>query len=162
MTSIFQRIPDSNVTLVHTRDASVMLRLALLRPWMIAEVKAQAMVLARRLLPRVPIAGTARKGRKGWRIYICPSHMGDLTMDQVIAHESYHTLPIIGWCEIAAHFVGGLHRRPERFSWRYALHDVLMFAITRPIRLACELAFISTIITALTILIQWGRMFSQV
>jgi hypothetical protein len=146
MSRIFQRIPGTNVTLVKSRDISVMQRLALVRPWISRSARTGALLL----LSRHPIAGTVAKSRKGWRIYVSPLHAGGMTLSQIIAHERFHTLPVAGLSEIAAHFWGGLHRRPGRLSWKYGLHDVLTLAFQRPVRFITELIALPLLILALS------------
>lgn len=147
--SLFTRIPGTNITLVGDSSSAAN---------RVSQMLTRIMFFRTRKSGRCQmvspfIAGTVAKGRKGWRIYISQPVMAcsDITFSQIVAHERFHTFPVIGLSEIAAHFFGGLHRRPGKHSWKYAIHEVLALAILRPLRFWAEITLLAAILTLLLI-----------
>ena len=91
MMKIFEHLPASNIVLVHSYNPQVMLKLALVRPWLKATHRSAIVDLLQQL-PLPAIAGTVARGRKGWRIYLAASYLksGNMTFDQIVAHERWN------------------------------------------------------------------------
>lgn len=142
MPTLFQRFPG-NVT--HVGDGAS-------SPYLINTLVGRVFRID---APLNPVAGAAIKGRKGWRIYISMREIqcGDTTYHQILAHEKYHTNPIIGRSEIIAHFIGGLRRRKGKLSWRYAIYEVLRLATERRSRFVVELTIFALLATSLLLLL---------
>lgn len=149
MPAPFHRLPGTNVTYVGGPDSSPWILANLMRrlTWSVYAPRIPADLhpqLRAHLIQKhkTPIGGIAIKTAKGWRIYISNREIhtpGGATVHQLLAHERFHTLPLIGFSEILAHYIGGLRRRPGKLSWRYALYEVLRLATTRPYRFCIEL-----------------------
>jgi len=87
--------------------------------------------------------GTVAEGKKGKRVYVSrgAARKGDLR--DIVHHEKFHNIPIIGKYEIGAHFYGGLRSKKGKMSFKKGLSRIGHLAKTRPSRLAIEVGGIA-------------------
>jgi len=86
------------------------------------------------------IGGTVAKGKKGTRAYVNRpfANSKGINLREIVHHESFHNIPIIGKSEIAAHFAGGLKSKKGKLSPFVGIQRIGHLAQTRPGRAGAE------------------------
>lgn len=84
--------------------------------------------------------GTVAEGAKGKRVYV---NRGTLKkgfgLREIVHHEAFHNIPIIGKSEIAAHFVGGARSKKGTFDPAEGIKRIGHLHKTRPDRMGLEI-----------------------
>ena len=81
------------------------------------------------------------------RVYINRATIRDpdsaFNLRELVHHEKFHRLPIIGHSETAAHFVGGLMREKGRLHPLSGLQKIGHLARTNPVRLGADIGVVA-------------------
>jgi len=86
--------------------------------------------------------GVTTLGKRRREIFISlPAHkMTRSNLRKTVAHELFHTKPIIGRSEIGAHFWGGLHSQKNKLSFKEGISEIRRLAEQRPLRFSHEVS----------------------
>lgn len=104
-------------------------------------------LIAAKILKGPLIGGTVAQGRKGKKIYINRNVRG-IGLREIVHHEGFHNIPVVGQSEMLAHFTGGLRSEKGRLSPLYGISSIGHLARTRPGRFGIEAAALASPVAA--------------